>query len=305
MTAHFCWPQVEATPGHKFSLTPYFSIIIGVTLSVLLCLLLSFVKRGMRNRRLRCAVLWALSSFALDSVGPSVRVQTIAPCRLVMCLPANVAHEHGAVAEWGAPLLQAVQGGGGADGAPAAPGPRREHGAHRVPPHARVQGVGGGGAAAGGRPRPGGAQVCTGTLGLHCHRRCLPCSAFNLGISLRTRVKVMLCCILPLEWPFGDPREPLPTLQRAAGRRAAGGAGDGGGGQRVHGVPGGVPGRGGAAHAALRPLLPRRQVHRPLAAVAFVLPHVRPAPALSSTPSLTAAPLCQGTTDGMPCPWST
>jgi hypothetical protein len=49
------WPQVEAAPGHKFSLTPYFSIIIGVTLSVLLCLLLSFVKRGVRSRRLRCA----------------------------------------------------------------------------------------------------------------------------------------------------------------------------------------------------------------------------------------------------------
>lgn len=47
---------MEAAPGHKFSLTPYFSIIIGVTLSVLLCLLLSFVKRGMRNRRLRCAL---------------------------------------------------------------------------------------------------------------------------------------------------------------------------------------------------------------------------------------------------------
>jgi hypothetical protein len=50
-----CRRQVEAAPGHKFSLTPYFSIIIGVTLSVLLCLLLSFVKRGVRNRRLRCA----------------------------------------------------------------------------------------------------------------------------------------------------------------------------------------------------------------------------------------------------------
>ena len=46
---------MEAAPGKKFSLTPYFSIIIGVTLSVLLCLLLSFVKRGMRNRRMRCA----------------------------------------------------------------------------------------------------------------------------------------------------------------------------------------------------------------------------------------------------------
>jgi hypothetical protein len=60
MMAHFCRPQVEAALGHKFSLTPYFSIIIGVTLSVLLCLLLSFVKRGMRNRRLRCAVLLTL-----------------------------------------------------------------------------------------------------------------------------------------------------------------------------------------------------------------------------------------------------
>lgn len=47
--------QVDSAPGKKFSMTPYFSIIIGVTLSVLLCILLSFLKRGLRNRRLRCA----------------------------------------------------------------------------------------------------------------------------------------------------------------------------------------------------------------------------------------------------------
>ena len=275
---------MEAAPGHKFSLTPYFSIIIGVTLSVLLCLLLSFVKRGMRNRRLRCARLCELRHPALAGA-LSHQSHTIIPRHQVLCLSeADMVHSSGRGAERGALPLQAVQGGRGADGAPAAPGPRREHGAHRVPTHARVQGVGGSGAAAGGRPRPGGAQVCTGArapLGSGGTELDSPCP--------RTSARSALCFRWAtagehagLWWeqffmwpPVRDAHNLLPTLQRAAGRGAAGAAGNRGGGQRVHGVPGGVPGRGGAAHAALRPLLPRRQVHRPLAAVALVLPHVR------------------------------
>lgn len=49
-------------PGRKFSMTPYFSIIIGVTLSVLLCILLSFLKRILRSRRLRCLPFLRLPS---------------------------------------------------------------------------------------------------------------------------------------------------------------------------------------------------------------------------------------------------
>ena len=45
--------QVTQAPGRKFSMTPYFSVIIGVTISILLCILLSFIKRCLRNRRLR------------------------------------------------------------------------------------------------------------------------------------------------------------------------------------------------------------------------------------------------------------
>lgn len=48
--------QVATAKGRKFSMTPYFSIIIGVTLSVLLCIVMTFLKRILRNRRLRCAL---------------------------------------------------------------------------------------------------------------------------------------------------------------------------------------------------------------------------------------------------------
>mmetsp|Transcript_12582 Transcript_12582/g.37821 ORF Transcript_12582/g.37821 Transcript_12582/m.37821 type:complete len:987 (+) Transcript_12582:235-3195(+) len=43
--------QVARAPGRKFALTPYFSIVIGVTVAVLLCIFLSFLKRFLRTRR--------------------------------------------------------------------------------------------------------------------------------------------------------------------------------------------------------------------------------------------------------------
>ncbi len=43
--------QVAKAPGRKFALTPYFSIVIGVTVTVLLCIFLSFLKRFLRTRR--------------------------------------------------------------------------------------------------------------------------------------------------------------------------------------------------------------------------------------------------------------
>ncbi len=62
--------QVATAKGRKFSMTPYFSIIIGVTLSVLLCIMMTFLKRVLRNRRLRRALATFPPPFPLPCLQP-------------------------------------------------------------------------------------------------------------------------------------------------------------------------------------------------------------------------------------------